>query len=593
MDRLPRSKYAVERRGLAFLLLGCLVAALPALPTAAQQAAPEASQEIFIDVLDVNVVNVEVVVTDRQGNPVRGLTRDDFRLYEDGEEVALTNFYAVESAQRVLPSEDAGTAQPVLTELPVDQRLHLAVVIDNVNISPAHRKRVLDQLRDHVERVVRPGDEVMVGTISPFPRLEQPFTQDLAAVNAALDRIGRDVAGNQVLAVQYRQIMSAIATDSDLSIGQSLRGPLGAGPDNPDTPENRGLRALNQIRSYADQAELQVRRTFAGLEALIASMSGLPGRKAVLYVSEGVQTRPAEQLMRAWFDSYDEVARTLGVFSPESESGRYDVTTEMIELTRRASASRVTFYTLSAEGPASAVAGPEYEAAQPVGLTVDVSNQDSLLQLAAATGGSSMLNPANVAALLDRMSSDYSDYYSLGYVSPHSRDGEYHRLEVKVPGREKVRIRHTEGYRGDTVAQEMANRTVSALVLDVAENPLNVRIELGDGQKEGKKNQYVLPVLVKVPLSKLALVPQQHEHRGKLSIYVAVRDDQGRTSEPQHFELPVDVPNEQLLNAMSRDVGYGVNLLVRGGESKLAVGVRDEIGAVVSTVNLNVSVGEV
>jgi len=540
------------------------------------------------------VVNVEVVVTDRDGNPVHGLAREDFRLLEDGREVELTNFYAVESAQRVLPAEEAGTPEPVLTELPADQRLHLAVVVDNLNISPANRKRVIDQLRDHVARVVRPGDEVMVGTVSPYPRLEQTFTQDMAAVNAALDRIGRDTAGNLVLDVQYRQIMTAISSNSELSIGQSpgLRSALGAGPDNQDRPEDKAQRVLNQIRSYADQAELQVRQTFAGLQALIDSMSGLPGRKAVLYVSEGVKTRPAEQLMQAWFQSFAAQAQAVGVFSPESESQRYDVTTEMLELTRQASASRVTFYTLHAAGPASAVAGPEYEAAQPVGLTADISNQDSILQLAAATGGSAMLNPANVASLLDRMSSDYSDYYSLGYVSPHSRDGEFHRIDVKVPGHERIRLRHPEGYRGSTVEQEMMDRTVSALVLDVADNPLEVRLELGAEQQEGKKNQYVLPVLVKVPLAKLALVPQQRQHRGKLSIWVAVRDGQGRTSEPQHFELPVDVPNEQLLTAMSRDVGYGVNLLVRGGESKLAVGVRDEIGAITSTVNLNISVGE-
>jgi len=51
-----------------------------------------------IEKIDVSVVNVDVTVTDRAGNPVRGLTRDDFEVFEDGRPQPITNFYAVEHA---------------------------------------------------------------------------------------------------------------------------------------------------------------------------------------------------------------------------------------------------------------------------------------------------------------------------------------------------------------------------------------------------------------------------------------------------------------------------------------------------------------
>ena len=82
-------------------LLSLLAAAFMALPILAQD-----DSSLFFDTVDVYVVNVEVIVTDQDGNPVTGLTRDDFEVFEDGKKVELTNFFAVEDRQGVI-SPDA------------------------------------------------------------------------------------------------------------------------------------------------------------------------------------------------------------------------------------------------------------------------------------------------------------------------------------------------------------------------------------------------------------------------------------------------------------------------------------------------------
>jgi hypothetical protein len=77
--------------------VAALLAALAATaaPAAAQQQ-PADQPALFVEQVDVNVVNVEVFVTDRQGNRVTGLGRDDFELFEDGEPVEITNVYAID-----------------------------------------------------------------------------------------------------------------------------------------------------------------------------------------------------------------------------------------------------------------------------------------------------------------------------------------------------------------------------------------------------------------------------------------------------------------------------------------------------------------
>jgi hypothetical protein len=152
-------------------------------------------------------------------------------------------------------------------------------------------------------------------------------------------------------------------------------------------------------------------------------------------------------------------------------------------------------------------------------------------------------------------------------------------------------VRHAEAYRGKQVVELLADRTRSALQLGVEDNPLGVRIELGEAKIESQ-DRYLLPVLVRVPIARLLMVPQDAVHHGRLTLCVAVRDDDGGLSEPQRFEVPVEVPDDQLAGVAARDVGYGFKILVRGGPANLAVGVRDDVAAVSSTVNVKFSAGE-
>jgi len=563
--------------------------------TAEPATADPAPSEVFLDTVDVNVVNLAVSVTDADGNPIHGLTRDDFVVTEDGRLMELSNFYEFRSARRVAPqgASAAGVAEAGGTPvaLPPDQRLNLAVAIDNQNLGLGSRKQVLDQLRGELARVVRPGDAVMVVVLDPFPRIEQPFTDDMEAVSAALDRVGRSPVGNLALRREYNGILNELSRSEGLNAGEFdlTYGPLKT--DSRALPRDHAKIAEQRIWSYVSQAFEQMRRSFLGVEALVDWLGGLPARKAVLYVSDGLDADPALDIYRAFMQAYPDDKDVASALSPTSAARPYELSDELARVTRAASANGVTFYTLDARGSRSALGGVEATSVTPLVGNVNTSPQETLVQLAAATGGSTMLNPANVKRLVDVMVHDHSDYYSLGFVSERSRDGKFHRLDVRVPGVPRARVHHGEGYRGKPIRELLADQTRSALRLGVEDNPLGVRIELGSAQRQ-EENRYVLPVLVRVPMSRLLMVPQDSAHRGKLTLCVTVRDDDGGLSEPQRFEVPVEVPDDQLDAAAQRDVGYGFNLLVRGGPANLAVGVRDDVAAVSSTVNVKISTGE-
>jgi len=150
---------------------------------------------------------------------------------------------------------------------------------------------------------------------------------------------------------------------------------------------------------------------------------------------------------------------------------------------------------------------------------------------------------------------------------------------VKRPG---FKVRHRESYRDRSSAEVMTDKVMAALMFGARENPLEVGLQFGE-ELEDKGKSTVL-VTVKLPMSKLVLLPQGEFHEGRVTIFLAARDADGRNSPITQVKVPIRVPNEQLLTAMGQLAGYRTKLALRRTDHTVAVGVRDELGNMISTV---------
>src|SRR5215212_10103196 len=155
------ARAARTKKGRGALVLGVL--AVPVV--LAVLSPPLAAQPGFGDVVDVNVVNVDVSVTGKDGKPVTGLGKGDFKLYVDGKRVEITNFEAVDrtSAPAGVPApapSAAGETAAVSAGSTPEEALHLVVYVDNFNIRTGNRARALQQLREFLTRQLSPGDQV-------------------------------------------------------------------------------------------------------------------------------------------------------------------------------------------------------------------------------------------------------------------------------------------------------------------------------------------------------------------------------------------------------------------------------------------------
>ena len=574
----------------------CAAVGLPPETGAQEEAEPTTD---FFETVEVNVVNVEVYVTDKKGEPVTGLTAEDFEIYEDGEPMEITNFYVARGEAAAVPEIEvpaAPAAEPSAAgpELPPpeDQQLNVVLFIDNLNVRPASRNRVLDALRGSLFFQLGPGDRVMLASFNGGAvEIRQGLTGDPDQLVPAIEeliQVNPRGAHSQLDRLAILRELQQTDLEQDASAG-------GVGLSQGGTIDWEGMRM--GIQAYAEREYQKIARTVDVLTDFVDALSGIPGRKALIYVSDGLSLHPGEALLHAW-DAKSGGGRSA--VSVESLARDYDATGLFEDLGRHANANRVTFYTVLASGGQAATLTPAERSAffsldQPTTLgqvwnerleAMETSNlRGSMKIMADATGGLATLSTTAIGSALQRLRRDFETYYSLGYVPPDPAAGVNHKIKVKARDK-SLRVRHREGYRARTTDERMTGRVQSALMFDSEDNPLGVVVGFGD-EKKDEKGRYLVPITVKFPIANLLLLPQEHFHEGRVSIFVGARDSQGGTSPIQKMPAPIRIPNDKLLTALAQVAGFRVTLMMNEGEHSVVVGVRDELGNVESTTRVS------
>ncbi len=302
-----------------------------AFPMLAQETGEVSEDEgSYVETVDVTVVNLDVYVTDKKGVPITGLTRDDFEIFENRRPVAITNFFAVEDRKPVegqLVGEVAASKAPVVPgmpekeqfALPDDQKMSLVIYVDNFNIRPFNRNRVFRRLRDFLVEKVSRHDQVMLVTYDRSLHMRHDFTSDPTLIASQLFELEELAAFGVHWDSERRDVLRDI-NDSDTLAAVSWR-----------------------VRQFAESGYNDLSFSIEAIKEIVTSLAGLPGRKAILYVSDGLQMLPGEDL-------YYALNRKFGDSTPLTEMRQFDASRRFQELTAHANSSGVTFYTIDAAG---------------------------------------------------------------------------------------------------------------------------------------------------------------------------------------------------------------------------------------------------
>ena len=379
-----------------------------------------------------SLVQVPVVVTDRAGNHIQGLTKPDFKVLENGKPQNIASFEEVIPARSVVPSST--TPAGTFTNLTPDEskpRSLTVVVLDEVNtpfLNQAYaRGQLIKYLANHLDSS-QPLGLMVIG--SKGLTVLSGLNSDPATLIAILKKASGKVSEME----QFSNDAQAIA-----SAGEPPNGLLGgvSPGESPDT----AVRKFILRTTAADATYSQARAIETTLRAFLSiawSLSGVPGRKSLVWVTgsfpfylDSFTAVPGDNTLRALYE------RTLKALND----------------------AQISIYPLDARG---LVTDPNYsgDTAGPpsAGDTSDSLRQSSLNSLktfAEMTGGVAYYNTNDLASAFGRAVQDSSSYYLLSYyLDRRNNKPGWRRLQVEV-SRKDAEVRARAGY----------------LVTDVAVNP--------------------------------------------------------------------------------------------------------------------------
>ena len=536
----------------------------PAAPPAPTPAASFVSRETVV------VTNVDVVVEDAKGNRVTGLKRDDFTIIEDGLDQPITNFFAVEKGRMTILGDEELPPPPMpvpgAPEAPAPAaaaqtpKTKIVIFIDNLSLTPFNRNRVFRNLEEWVRDAVKGNVEAMILAWNRSLKVRRKFTNDGRDLSDILKQIeeetGSGVTRNSSVRDVIQRIDDAQAADQANYI----------------------------VRAWAQEQGNDLTFTLEALKGTIDQLAGVEGRKILIHVSEGLPQSPGAELFRYVQDKFHDPSGMMNQFE-------FDKTASYIAMVRSANAAGVSMYMFDASGLSSdpnVSAENRYQSTRLDTFTMRSNLQSMLQMMAEETGGVAVLNKNVITADLKQLEKDYTSYYSLGYRSLRAGSDRPHKLEVKVK-RKGLIARARRSY----VEKGLETRTVEAVQAGLYfardENPLAVGLEVGQAVPSSS-GYFQVPIRVRIPYSRIAMLPDGPKVRGRLMFYFLVMDSDEKKSDLATQAKVVEMDGKRFEEVQKKDFIYDVSLLMIPGRQRLSFAVRDETTAQVSYVQKDVFV---
>lgn len=574
---------------------GVLVLVLAAVSAAAQQ-------HPYSERMDVLIRNLDVVVQDAKGNAVRGLTKRDFIVLEEGIEQPVTNFAFYDSGATVSESFEAKDERELGDEVPPPRRLMF--FIDEMAIHAPARS----SLKKHaagIVRSMRPGDLATIVRPTGATRILQDYSGDIAAVENSLNRAIDDC----------RVRLTAPAFAELHAFRRSL-----------ETASN-SIKVAVAKREFAERERDRVQHRLAQIRALLSTLSHQPGKKVFILVTSGISAQPGRaaysfeeqmQLFEAGSNkdqadaiADDEARAAAGgpgalkaamraairsaepakIWDGMNRMKVADFRSQIDDLARSAAADGIMIYALEPEVPLVLEFGRSAESrtsgsslvSEHVSANRVVPQEmlsqiltyggETLTSLTEKTGGRWFRGVGQIDDTFRHLADDLRTYYSLAY-EPKREDANVLKIQVRIRNRPDLIVRTRTEVVARPQGRDMAERVVAGLLYPQSEDALAMVVRTSEPLKNGRK--FEIPVELVIPVSRLAFVlAEDGTYRAIVHVhYAAARDDKELLSYGAHQQV-VELSARQYAALGRGRYRYRTKVAVPRGAIKIALGVVD------------------
>jgi VWFA-related protein len=510
--------------------------------TAVLLASQSRSQQTPTFSTTANVVVINVTVTGRDGKSIGSLTKGDFLLYEDGKLQTLQSceLQKLESKplEPILPAKTLQTRDTPKPAAPVpppdtttkkpdlrDRRL-IVMLFDVSSMQPQEQIRSVDAAIKFLSTQMTTSDMVSIMTFGTELKTVLDFTADRDQLISTLHRF--HVGDSSELA-------SMADTGADT---QDISGSF-----------------------VADETEFNIfnsDRKLAALEDAARRLSRFPEKKALVYISSGIQ--------KTGVDNQSQLQATVNA----------------------AIRANVAFYPIDARGlmatppagdasQAASVGSNLYSGSAQTSVMDNFHNtQETLDTLAADTGGKALLDSNDLTLGMTQVQKDISSYYILTYASSNvAEDGKYRRVQVRLApkaGDLKAKLDYRQGYYAPTTFAKMTGANKEAQLQEAleSENPVtDMQIAVEVDYFRLAKGKYFVPISVRIPGSALSFRNKGAKAATELDFIGEILDSHSHQASVVRDTIPLKVASTTAGEVTRKQIQYDTGFTLGPGKYTL------------------------
>lgn len=538
------------RAGIASALLPAALAGALVFAQQPPAGAPPAPTDLE-EKVTVRLAEVQILVTDRDGNPITDLEPSEVEVREEGKtrKIAYLEPFSTQGSLAkglpqptpvAAPGEKAPPAPevPVAIPVPAPQRW-IVVLFDVLNSRTTDRKYWVAAARKWVQSELREDDRVALMVLQSEGTVRElvPFTGDRELLASAL---ANDAMLEGYPHQDFTLDMRRIVDDLTATCGNAY------------SPENC---STGLTEPYVYEWKGRGEQTLAGLQRLAGSLGAIPGRKVVLFMGPGIVTDPRLTAANAAISVFGTDRLGLSWALGQRDGGLVQA---LLEMTSVAAEADVSFFTFDTRP--SALRDAAFTAEQADGLherrlidpfaQIFDTTRGALDTVAIRTGGRSM-HGTSIDEHLATAARAIEGIYSLGFYRDPSA-GRMPSVKVKVQ-RRGTQVTFPDRYDSSRGA------------------PMTIPVEIAVGKTQGLAGGILVPVVVQARASQLSFKEEDGQDVARVSVYAEAITPAGKREASTYQQVEVRVDPSRRADRARMTFAHDVTMVLPPGPYRIRV----------------------
>jgi VWFA-related protein len=539
-------------------------------------------------------VQLDIVVRDKHGKPVKNLKASDVQIYEDGVRQDVRSFRFVATREMVRQEVGVDPAQPSpKATAPRPLRAVNLICIVFHNLDPVSRTMAIEAMREFLKNDLQPQTYVGMFLLDDRLKPVYPFSDDRRALLQALNNVfmmrGLDFAqaSEAVLTASPNQVtmstvvdMVAHTSSTTMTVsGGEVAGTVINGAEVNTAAGANVLRGA-QAAERRDFSDINGMRETDKMINMINQLGGLPGHKSVLLLTTGLVTTGDPDRFQKILDKANQVDLTVYAMDV---SGLTHVSTAQaadLALGRVAAVSRSQTGIDNSMGSLGAAKEKSRQGDTMNDAVRNSDTQASLRALSEGTGGFLIANTNEFRKPFQRIADDLEVHYEASYHPASERyDGRLRTIEVKL-ARPDLRVESRTGYFALSEGLQPFE-IVGLAVLNT--KPLPHAFDFRSAAYQFRDSQSALTF--ELPGSSLLATPhpERQTHALHASLLALVKDASGLVVDKYSIDAPYEVSDTNFKAMQASSVMYTHPVNLPPGHYTVEAAVIDREGGRTST----------